>query len=688
MSTVFGLRSDSATFDARYSTGGKTPGQVLQSSASAAPLYEVDATAIGGNRINMDRTVSVARSLVWNAATLKTARPISVIMRVKLIANGTFGLFSLDSAFNWSANRFVVNTTATDWRASVANANGQFGLNNVNLITETPILNVWQDLVWTWDGTTGANAFKFYIDTVLKSSQTPTQAWASPYDPKIANTLMIGGVPGANNARMYVNEVIVTDAVIDPTSNVTLESGSGLLNGASRTSFYAVSAFDGVNSTDPGIANVRLSTGYIINGTSLTGTAAIPSAANVRSGTATDATTGTLVVPTLANTKTGVAGDGGTGTYDGSDRWTDPGESNVRSATAYKANSTSNNKAGTCVVPTAANTKTGVSVDVSPGVGTYDGSDRWTDPGQGNVAFGVAYKANSTSNNRTGLVVIPSAAAVKTGVGFDVSSTGTYDGSDRHTDPGIANVRSGTAYKSNSVANNRTGTASIPTAPQVLDGIAVDATVGNVVLPSVADVRAAVTFGAANALVGTYTSTSTDPGVANVFYGTTYVINGTTYVGTYNPASASPIEVAAGSGLSTIRAYFEARYKSLGFKEFKASTFDDDVLGEAELTHIPFQNRFLPFTAVQHSQEDLMLNVPVVSTIYIRGQKDMDATYDKATIILQRCLEEVLDQANKLTRPYIKNITLQDADIQQLNDENGTHLKLVMRFQVLIILTP
>ena len=140
--------------------------------------------------------------------------------------------------------------------------------------------------------------------------------------------------------------------------------------------------------------------------------------------------------------------------------------------------------------------------------------------------------------------------------------------------------------------------------------------------------------------------------------------------------------------LTQVRSYFEARYKALGYKEFKASPFADDVLGEAELSNILFQNKFEQISQVQHSQEDLVLNVPVLSNIYIKGQKDIDASYDKATLILNNCLSEVLKQSNKLTQTAIKNVTLIDADIQELNEENETHLKLVMRFEVLTILSP
>jgi hypothetical protein len=91
--------------------------------------------------------------------------------------------------------------------------------------------------------------------------------------------------------------------------------------------------------------------GVQVNDFSGSGGGSYTAASNVRSGTdrgdGVDAGTGSLTVPALADTKIGVSGDGGTGTYDGSDRWTDPGEANVASGVQYKANSTTNNKTGT-----------------------------------------------------------------------------------------------------------------------------------------------------------------------------------------------------------------------------------------------------------------------------------------------------------------------------------------------------
>lgn len=82
-----------------------------------------------------------------------------------------------------------------------------------------------------------------------------------------------------------------------------------------------------------------------------------------------------------------------------------------------------------------------------------------TDPGVANVLSTVSYNFNGALE--TGTYVAAANTNVKTGVAFGVADTGTYDGSDRWSDPGIATVLSGQAYKANSTSNNRTGTLDI-----------------------------------------------------------------------------------------------------------------------------------------------------------------------------------------------------------------------------------
>lgn len=147
-------------------------------------------------------------------------------------------------------------------------------------------------------------------------------------------------------------------------------------------------------SVDPGIANVRLGTGYTISGSALTGTLNLPAVADVRLAVTFDnaTKTGTARIPAIANVKTGYAYDSSdslTGTYTGSDRWSDPGSTNVRNGTAYQANSLTNNETGSLIVPFASNVRNGIGVDA--------GTGNLVVPAVSNVKLGVTFDSNSTS---------------------------------------------------------------------------------------------------------------------------------------------------------------------------------------------------------------------------------------------------------------------------------------------------
>lgn len=153
-----------------------------------------------------------------------------------------------------------------------------------------------------------------------------------------------------------------------------------------------------------------------------------------------------------------------------SDAYSDPGVDNVRLGTAYKFNSLTNNRTGTVRVPGIANVKVGFAYDANDALtGTYDGSDRWTDPGDNNVREAIAYKANSTTNNKTGRVGVPLQGEVKIGTAFetDDGTIGTYDGSERYTDVDEDVVLSGFNYRYNSLINNRMGNFTTPDTSQI-----------------------------------------------------------------------------------------------------------------------------------------------------------------------------------------------------------------------------
>jgi hypothetical protein len=181
-------------------------------------------------------------------------------------------------------------------------------------------------------------------------------------------------------------------------------------------------------------------------------------------------------------------------------------------------------------------------------------------------------------------VIDPTAVALNSGTGSlngssraSLVSVSSFDGL-AATDPGIANVRSGTGY---TIAGSAlTGTLDLPSVNDVRSGTAFDSTTktglldlpsvndvrlsttfdrttktGLLNLPSINDVRLATTFDQAtktgnarippankvvagylydssDSVTGTFTGSYTDPGVANVRSGISYTFNGTVFTGT------------------------------------------------------------------------------------------------------------------------------------------------------------
>lgn len=262
--------------------------------------------------------------------------------------------------------------------------------------------------------------------------------------------------PGESNVRDGVTYeadnvakegTLVVPAAGDVREGTAVDAGTGTLAVPAASDVRSGVDVDDETGTAaiPAAADVR--SGTSVDAT--VGSLAVPAAANVRNGTAVDNTTGTLVVPTLANTKFGVAGDGGTGLYTGADRWSDPGEANVRDGVAYEANDVA--KEGTLDLPVEADVKTGVTFDGASKTGAYTGADRWSDPGEANVLDGVTYEANNVAKEGT-LVV--------------------GGGGGESTDPGIANVRLGTEYMIDD--EELVGTLDLPAEADVALGVDYD----------------------------------------------------------------------------------------------------------------------------------------------------------------------------------------------------------------------
>lgn len=282
MALVYSYRSgDAAGYDARYS-GGRKSGTALGTGVTNA----VDAGAIGGRSVQFT-TPTNWQEIVWDAsANTPNNRTFSLLMRYAPNYSGApagrRALWAITSGGGTSAPGLLQMYHDLTSGALVIHSINELGSTAINFGSfgnwTTNVSGTWYDIVVTWDGTTTASAVKCYIDGVSFGSLTAAAALSASWTNLYRRALMVGLTPTATASSGKLNELVIWDSVIDPTANVDLESGVGLLNGASRTSLVSdvagatLTSFEGINSTDPGIANVKTGTGYIINGISYTGT--------------------------------------------------------------------------------------------------------------------------------------------------------------------------------------------------------------------------------------------------------------------------------------------------------------------------------------------------------------------------------------------------------------------------------
>lgn len=377
----------------------------------------------------------------------------------------------------------LANALAEADRAGVSTANLMFDLGTNDVGQSTSLASYQTYIGRVWAQLTGFA--RMFITGPFTRSGGAYMALTKSYNDWLATQ--------ANGTTRYYTSRVV-DAVA--TYGLDMLSGDGL---------HLISGFQ-----VPGHQSSR----YVL---SVLEPAAYASAGDVRSGVDRgDGTTGTLVVPSLANTKIGVAGDGGTGTYDGSDRWSDPGVANVLAATAYKANSATNNRTGTATVPAASLVLSGTSY----GVGGNGSTGTRTDAPAGKVRSGTSYGAGGTA--LSGTLTLPTAGQVLAGVQYGEGGnqyTGTLDAGAGGVYPDPGDVRLGVSYGS-----SQTGTLTLPTAGQVLSGVG---------------------FGSGGTQ---YTGTRADAPVGKVVSGTSYGAGGTGLAGTVILPAESDVRDGEGYG--------------------------------------------------------------------------------------------------------------------------------------------
>lgn len=342
MAVVFCVRGDS--FDARYSSSGKTPALIAPVLANV-PVVAASAITgvIGGSVLDFDKAIAVtSRYAEYIGRNNTPAKEFSVLIRLAYgSAPGLIGVWSFGSGVQGLFNRVMIYNNGATLNFRYYDFAGNLRINLSGAWTAT--IDTIYDIVVLWDGTTSANAAKVYVDNVLIVQGT--SGLARPADDR-SNIISIElGCTSFDVAstRIKVNEFVIWNEVIDPNSVVLSDLSSAALNGATRTLFVNASSFDAQSYSDPGITNVKLATNYIYAGSTLTGSMVntSPGITNVKLGTnfiiENSTLTGSMINtnPGASNVKNLTSYIIENSTYTGSLVSTDPGIANVRLNTSY-----------------------------------------------------------------------------------------------------------------------------------------------------------------------------------------------------------------------------------------------------------------------------------------------------------------------------------------------------------------
>lgn len=250
MAITFALRGDSLT--PRYNgTGGPGYGAV---SVAGTPVWTVaNASAIGGTCIDLGHAgvyqqhhvhyngvgnwpTTIACSVLVRVAFYSLTNPCGMWMCAAAGRHGSYGQGSL-----------AMRVDSTNIQMQQGTDLGGTGIAAVDFahggLTAGTAVSTFYDIVMTFTGDATANGCTVYLDGSSLGSTTGA-AWGT--SPRIENfrDLVIGASYNLYASYQQVNELVIWDEVIDPT-NVTLTSGAGSLNGASRTAFVDVTATDG-----------------------------------------------------------------------------------------------------------------------------------------------------------------------------------------------------------------------------------------------------------------------------------------------------------------------------------------------------------------------------------------------------------------------------------------------------------
>lgn len=251
MAVTFCLRGDSFT-PRKNGTGGPSYGF---RASSSEPSVAADAGAIGGSKLRFTNGSAYTQyGCSYNGVgNWPAGIAFSLLMRVSFVSldANSHALFYCGGGGRPDQNALGISINSTNITIYMRNTTALTGINNINFAHGGLSNATWYDIVLTGTGDTTTNGWEMFLNASSLGTTTSSRDWLDPFigagsdRPKTYRDLQVGHA-GNNivNTNFDLNELCIFDSIITP-SSVSLTSGTGSLNGASRTAFVDVTASDG-----------------------------------------------------------------------------------------------------------------------------------------------------------------------------------------------------------------------------------------------------------------------------------------------------------------------------------------------------------------------------------------------------------------------------------------------------------
>ena len=137
--------------------------------------------------------------------------------------------------------------------------------------------------------------------------------------------------------------------------------------------------------------------------------------------------------------------------------------------------------------------------------------------------------------------------------------------------------------------------------------------------------------------------------------------------------------------LSNVRGYFRTHFDAAGYEEWTDAFNRDDIPHSI----INKSYHILNPTIVQtnHNQLHLELVETVEATFILKGYRTPADAVDDAHTEIEALLDRILGHSNRTKSVAgIKNVVLDNIDIEPYSEDNDNMVRVTMRFSVLVII--